>query len=77
MPVLMGFRAKVLNLARQGIGHEDISYKLGCVGVARLHIKHIVLHETATMHRGAKAGPADGEPSLPAGPDTSTKRNPQ
>jgi len=73
MPVLMGFRAKVLNLARQGLGHEDISYKLGCVGVARLHIKHIVLHETAPQLQGAKAGPAPDEPSVTAGPDIRSK----
>ena len=69
MPILMGFRAKVLDLARQGLGWEDISNKLDCVGVARLHIKQIVLHETAPQLRGAKAGPADGEPSVTAGPD--------
>jgi len=69
MPVLMGFRAKIMNLARQGKGWEDIAVELNCKGISRLHVKQIVLHETAPQLRGAKAGPADGEPSLPAGPD--------
>lgn len=45
MPIVMGFRAKVIDLARQCYGWEDIAIKLNCVGVARLHVKQIVIYE--------------------------------
>ena len=58
--------------AASGLGWEDVMVKLKLISSDAHMVRRIVL-ETAPGHRGAKAGPADGLPSLPAGPDIRRK----
>lgn len=57
--------------AASGLGWEDEMVKL--ISSDGPMVRRIVLHDTAPGHLGAKAGPADGLPSLPAGPDIRRK----
>jgi hypothetical protein len=61
MPVLPSFRFRVLELARQGLGWEDIANKLECAGVARGYVKRIVLGEQDDR-LGNTRGDRTGEP---------------
>lgn len=58
--------------AASGLGWEDVMIKLKLISSDGPMVRRIVL-ETAPGHLGAKAGPADGLPSLPAGPDIRRK----
>lgn len=67
MPILPSFRARVMLLARQGLGWEDACHILECHGVVRLYVRDIVL-KTSSATIGGKARPADA-PSHAAGRD--------
>lgn len=68
----MTIRPSLLDMIRfhaaSGLGWGDVMVKLKLISSDAPMVRRIVL-ETAPGHRGAKAGPADGLPSLPAGPD--------
>lgn len=67
MPIMPSFRARVLLLARQGLGWEDACHILECHGVVRLYVRDIVLR-TSPSTIGGTARPADA-PSHAAGRD--------